>query len=58
MEGGAVLTPDNQEEAAQSLARLRDMGVFHAIVMVHPFHMAQAAPILEAFGARHLPSLR
>jgi probable F420-dependent oxidoreductase len=58
MEGVGVLTPDNHEEAAQNLARLKDMGIFHAVVLVHPFHMAKAAPILEAFGSKHLPGLR
>jgi probable F420-dependent oxidoreductase len=58
MEAGVVLAPDNLEEAAKSLARLKDMGVFHAIGLVHPFHMAQAAPILEAFGSKYLPALR
>lgn len=57
LEGGGVLTPDNLEAAAEGLHRLKEMGLFHVIVGVHPRHMAEATPILEEFGAKHLPAL-
>jgi probable F420-dependent oxidoreductase len=58
IEGAGVLKPDNLDETAQRLARLKEMGVIHAILGVHPRHMAGAGPILETFAAKHLPALR
>lgn len=58
IEGGIVLTTDNHEQAADQLARLKQMGVFHAIAMVHPGRMANATTILKEFGDRYLPGLQ
>jgi len=56
IEGAGILTPDNADAVAENLAKLRERGVAHAILGVHPRHMAEAAPVLEAF-ARHLAPL-
>lgn len=58
IEGAGALTPENLDKTAEGLGRLRDMGIFHAIVGVHPRHMAEAGPILKEFGEKHLPGLR
>ena len=58
VEGGGTLTPDNHEKVADGLGRLRELGVDHAIVGVHPAHMANARPIFEAFGEKQLASAR
>ena len=53
-----LLTPDGLDKAAGGLSRLKDMGVFHAIVSVHPRHAANAAPLFEAFASKHLEALQ
>ena len=58
VEGGGTLTPDNHEKVADGLGRLRELGVAHAIVGVHPAHMANARPIFEAFAEKQLASAR
>ena len=58
MEAGVVLEPDKLDKSAQQLARLKDLGVFHAVILVHPFQMGQAAPILKEFGEKYLPALQ
>jgi probable F420-dependent oxidoreductase len=58
MEGAGVLDADHQERTAENLARLKDMGVRHAIVGVHPFLMGEAQPIIESFAARYLRPLQ
>lgn len=58
IEGAGTLTPDNLDKTAERLARLRDMGVDHAILGVHPAHMANAAPLLESFATKHLAALQ
>jgi probable F420-dependent oxidoreductase len=58
VEGGGALTPDNLEKTAEGLGRLKDMGVFHAIVGVHPRHMMEAAPLLKEFGEKYISGLR
>jgi len=58
IEGAAILAPDRLEKAAEGLGRLREMGVAHAILGVHPAHMADAAPLLEEFASKHLASLK
>jgi len=58
VEGAGVLAPDTLERAADGLAKLREMGVAHAIVGVHPRHMGSASPIIEAFASKHLTALR
>jgi probable F420-dependent oxidoreductase len=58
IEGAGTLKPENLDRTAERLGRLRELGVGHAILAVHPAHMANAAPIFEAFAAKHLPSLQ
>lgn len=58
VEGAGVLMPDSLEKTADGLARAKEMGIFHAIVGVHPRHMADAAPLLEEFASKHLPALQ
>jgi probable F420-dependent oxidoreductase len=55
-EGAGTLKPDNLDRTAERLARLKESGVDHAILGVHPRHMAEPQPIFEAFS-RHLPAL-
>jgi probable F420-dependent oxidoreductase len=58
MEAGAALRPDNLEKTTERLGQLREAGVFHAIIGIHPAHMADAAPVIDAFAAKHLPALQ
>ena len=58
IEGGGVLAPDRLEKTAEGLGRLKEMGIHHAIIGVHPAHMAEAAPLIEEFAAKHLPALQ
>lgn len=58
LEGAGALTPDNLDQTAAGLARLKDMGIFHAVIGVHPRHMAEAPAILKEFGEKHLPALK
>jgi probable F420-dependent oxidoreductase len=58
MESGAALAPDRLEKTAERLHALKEAGVFHAIIGVHPMHMANAAPLIESFAAGHLKSLQ
>ena len=57
VEGGGMLKADNLEKTAEHLGRLKELGVHHAILGMHPRHMAEPRPVLEAF-ARHLPALQ
>ncbi|MDP9238083.1 MAG: LLM class F420-dependent oxidoreductase [Chloroflexota bacterium] len=57
VEGAGALTPDSIRKTAERLARLKEMGVHHAILAVHPAHMANARPLLESFAA-HLIELQ
>ena len=47
IEGAGVLAPGGTERTAESLGRLKEMGVFHAVLGVHPRHMGSAGPIIE-----------
>ena len=58
IEGTGTLKPDNLERTAEGLHRLKELGVFHAILGVHPRYMAEPRPILEEFAAQHLPGLQ
>ena len=58
VEGAGILQADKLEQAAEGLGTLREMGVHHAILGVHPREMANARPLLEAFGAKHLAAAR
>jgi probable F420-dependent oxidoreductase len=58
VEGAGILQADRLEQAAEGLGRLREMGVHHAILGVHPREMANARPLLEAFGSKYLAAAR
>jgi probable F420-dependent oxidoreductase len=58
IEGVAALSPDTFEQTAQGLGKLKERGVSHAIVGVHPRHMGNALPVLEEFAAKHLQALQ
>jgi len=58
VDGMAVLAPDRLAQTAEQLAGLRELGVGHAIVNVHPRQMAEPEGLLEEFAARHLPGLQ
>ena len=58
VEGAGTLAPDRLEKAAEGLGRLREMGVHHAIMGVHPAHMANAAGLFEEFSAKHMAAAR
>jgi hypothetical protein len=50
LEGAGVLAPDRLEQAAEGLQRLTELGVFHAIVVVHPRLLTEAGPVMGEFG--------
>jgi probable F420-dependent oxidoreductase len=58
IEGAGVLRSDRLERTADDLGRLKEMGIAHAIVGVHPRELGNAAPVLEAFAARYLKQLQ
>jgi probable F420-dependent oxidoreductase len=58
VEGVAALTPDNLDETAQRLGKLKEMGLHHVIVSIHPRHLGDAAPVIDGFAAKHLPGLQ
>ena len=58
IEGAGALRPDNLERTAERLGQFKEMGVFHAILGVHPAHMADAAPVIDEFASKHLPALQ
>jgi hypothetical protein len=58
IEGAGMLDADHQEQTAQHLGRLKEMGVRHAILGVHPRLMGEAQPLIESFAARFLSDLQ
>ncbi len=57
IEGAGALRSDSIDKTMERLSRLKEMGVQHAILAVHPSEMANAAPLLEA-AAPHLKALQ
>jgi probable F420-dependent oxidoreductase len=58
IEGAGTLRPESLEQTAERLDQLARLGVSHAILGVHPAHMADAAPLLEQFAVKHLGGLQ
>jgi probable F420-dependent oxidoreductase len=58
IEGAGILSPDRLEQTAEGLDKLREMGVAHAILGVHPRHMANAAEIIDTFASKYLAAAR
>ena len=56
LDGAGGLSADNLERTAEKLAKLGEMGIHHAIVGLHPKHMAAPEPVIEGF-AKHLEAL-
>lgn len=57
VEGGGMLSSEDVDRAADSLARMAELGVQHAIVAVHPREFEQAPAILERFASKHMDAL-
>lgn len=57
IEGAGALAPDSLDKTADRLAQLKETGVHHAILAVHPKYMADAATLMESF-APHLKHLQ
>ena len=58
LEGAGVLAPDHLEQAAEGLSKLKERGIFHAILGVHPAHMMNAVPLIEEFASKYLKDLQ
>ena len=58
LEGAGVLAPDHLEQAAEGLSKLKERGIFHAILGVHPAHMMNAVPLIEEFSSKYLKELQ
>ena len=56
LDGAGGLSADNLERTAEKLAKLGELGIHHAIVGLHPKHMAAPEPVIEGF-AKHLEAL-
>jgi probable F420-dependent oxidoreductase len=57
IEGAGILTADNHEQAAEGLGKLREMGVSHAIMGVHPRNMMDHG-LIESFASKYLAAAR
>lgn len=57
IEGAGVLDMEGMGQTAERLSGLKDMGIHHAILILHPRQMDRAPAIIEAFAAKHLPAL-
>jgi probable F420-dependent oxidoreductase len=58
LEGAGVLAPDTLDQTAENLGKLKERGIHHAILGVHPAHMMNATRIIEEFATKHLKSLQ
>jgi len=58
IEGGGVLDMEGMDQTAERLGKLKELGIRHAIVMVHPRQMDQASAVIDAFASRHLAALQ
>jgi probable F420-dependent oxidoreductase len=57
IEGAGLLKADSLDKTAERVAKLKDLGVHHAILTMYPGHVTNPAPIFEAF-APHLKALQ
>jgi probable F420-dependent oxidoreductase len=57
IEGAGILSPDRLEQTAEGLGKLRELGVSHAIMGVHPRNMADHS-LIEQFGSKYLAAAR
>jgi probable F420-dependent oxidoreductase len=58
VEGAGVLRPGELDRAAERVAALKDLGVAHAIMAVHPAHLRDATGVIEEFASKHLKDLQ
>jgi probable F420-dependent oxidoreductase len=58
VEGAATLSSTTLDEAAGRLSHLRDLGVDHALCVVHPREIENAREIIGEFAAKHLPAIQ
>lgn len=58
IEGAGVLAPDTLEQTAEGLGKLKERGIFHAILGVHPRHMMDANSLIEEFAGKFLKELQ
>lgn len=58
IEGAGMLDADHQEQTVEQLGRLKEMGVSHAILGVHPRLMGEATGLIGEFGSKYLGSLK
>lgn len=58
VEGAGILAPGEAEKTAERLGRMKESGIFHAILGVHPAHMGNASALIEEFASKHLAVLR
>ncbi|GAB4336268.1 MAG: LLM class F420-dependent oxidoreductase [Dehalococcoidia bacterium] len=57
IEGAGVLASEGMEQLADSLTRLAERGVAHAILIVNPREYEQAPAIIHTFAKKHLPAI-
>lgn len=58
MEAGVAIQGGATEKAAERLARLKELGVSHAVCLLHPRSYGNARATIEEFASKHLPSLQ
>ena len=58
IEGAGVLIPDETGRTAEALASLKEKGISHAILGVHPRHLRDAGSVIEEFASKHLAELQ
>ena len=56
--GTTLLEGERLEKSAERLHGVREAGVQHAILGVHPRELASAPAVLERFAARYLTAVR
>lgn len=58
MEAGVAIQGGATEKAAERLARIKELGVSHAVCLLHPRSYANPRAAIEEFASRHLASLQ
>jgi probable F420-dependent oxidoreductase len=58
MEAGVALEAGATDKAAERLARLKEMGVVHAVCLVHPRSLGNAGAVIDEFASKHLKALQ
>ncbi len=58
IEGGGAIGLEGQEQVAERLAKIAELGVEHTICLVHPRNVPQAGEVIGEFGARYLKAIQ